>query len=210
MGALGLNPLLGNIGRFTNSDKTFYLRVAKSTGAFATTGDDAEGSSDGSKWLCLGLCKGSKQEPGSIDEFKQIGDGGKVTYKSVTIQSYKFTTTIMNRDAPTRNIVKNADGKFFHILAVGHDTLVSTTDGSTVAKEYSLMFGVINPKGSYDLATGELAGVEIESLANSAAFTGGLATAGSLPVANSAISTTALIALSVGINEMMVSVDATN
>jgi len=160
--ALGTGASVSSIKRFAKNDNTIYLKETDSAFTPLTTGD-------GTVWTLLGTMKGTTLAP-MIDEFRDKGDGGKVTVLDPLIEAYKITTTAMQRDKPTRQMHLNTYGKFYQIAAQGQ-TLGTQT-------EVHVLCGVVKQGFSYAMGgEGQFTGIEIETLNNVATISVTLPTA---------------------------------
>jgi hypothetical protein len=152
--ALGLSTQRDKIKRFAKDDNTIYVKECDSTFTPLT-------SDDGLIWICLGTMKGTRLES-SVDEFKDKGDGGKVTVFEETVEQFVITTTAMQRDLATRQLPVNVKDRFYLIAVKGQQL------GSSV--EAHALVGRISQAFSYELGgEAQLTGLKIVTLNNPAA-----------------------------------------
>jgi hypothetical protein len=151
--ALGLTAQRDMIKRFAKDDNTIYVKETDASFTPLTSGD-------GLVWTCLGTMKGTRIES-AIDEFKDKGDGGKVTVFEETVEQFVITTTAMQRDKATRELPINVKDKFYMIAVKGQQL------GTSV--EAHALVGRISQAFAYDLGgDGQLTGLKIVTLNNAA------------------------------------------
>ncbi len=154
--ALGVSSQRDKIKRFSKDDNTLYVKETDSTFTPLSTGD-------GMQWICLGTMKGTRLES-SVDEFKDKGDGGKMTVHEETIEQYTISTTAMQRDKATRQLPLNSKDRFYLIAVKGQQL------GTAV--EAHALTGKISQSFSYELGgDAQLTGLKIVTINNPAAVT---------------------------------------
>lgn len=149
--AIGITTQRDKIKRFAKDDNTIYVKETDST--FTPLPDG-----DGLVWTCLGTMKGTRLEP-AIDEFKDKGDGGKVTVFEETVEQIIINTTAMQRDKATRQLPVNVKDRFYLIAVKGQQL------GTSV--EAHVLAGRISQAFAYDLGgEGQLTGLKIVTMNN--------------------------------------------
>lgn len=159
--ALGITASVANIKRFAKDDNTLYVKETDSAFSPLTTGD-------GTIWVCLGTMKGTKLDP-QIDEYKDKGDGGKITVFEETIEQFVISTTAMQREKATRQLPVNVKDKYYLIAVKGQ------TVGTK--QEAHLLCGRISQAFSYPIGeVGQMEGLKIVTMNNTATLTATLPT----------------------------------
>jgi uncharacterized Zn finger protein (UPF0148 family) len=152
--ALGLAVDKAAIKKFVNSAQgaTLYLKECDSDGSPLTTGD-------GTIWQAVGITKGTRMEPTVAEEI-QTDDRNLTVAKDVTVQDFKITTTLMQRDDASRQMTINAQGSYYQVALAGQKI-------GTTQEAHAFPICQISPKFTYNIGdAGHIEGVEITTLAN--------------------------------------------
>ena len=149
------------------NDRTVQKRYAKDDYLVMVKETDSDGSpltsGDGTQWNTIGAIK----EPVLTevpDEFKDKGASGVVSTHEIKVEQNELSLTLMQRDAASRKLTTNALDKYYQIAIQGA-TLGTQT-------EYHAMWGKIMPGATYNIGgDGQLSGIKIVTISNSAAIT---------------------------------------
>lgn len=192
--ALNANAILPN----TQYDVVHFIKEVNSDGT-ATTATTA----DGTAWLAIGFSKDSGRKR-NVTNFKQVGDSGKPIVNRDELDSYTITFTQLQRDANSRNLVVNSEGRYYQMVSLGQKITSSSGAVSYEVDGYSLVkFG-----GDIDYKIGGdgTQSITINTLNLGSSVTITLPTAGIHTGWGSLTSTTAV---TVQANKQFVTVDAT-
>jgi len=154
--SIAITNNLDAIKRYAESDYPLQAKECDSSGSPLTTGD-------GTQWNTTGAVKDLDLKQ-LIDEFKDKGASGNVIQHEVKIEQYELPFTQHQRDANSRLLSINAEGKYYQ-FAVQGATLGTQT-------EHHVLFGKIMPGFSYPLSgEGKMSGLKIVTISNAAAIT---------------------------------------
>lgn len=142
--------------RFAESDYLVKVKECDSDGSPLTDGD-------GTQWSSIGACKDIDIKE-LLDEYKDKGASGKISQDEETVEQYEVPLTLMQRDAQSRNLTKNARGRYYQVAIQG------VTVGTET--EYHV-FGIARIKGPFSYGPGQegkISGIKLVSVYNEAAI----------------------------------------
>jgi hypothetical protein len=144
---------IGQLAPFSRDDCAIIIKECASDGATltATTGD-------GAAFFQIGVTSGTEINP-VVSNFTKKGDSGRRLVDKDTEEALEVTTNLLQRDAASRSLPRNAKGKFYQVLIVGAEL------GTKL--EVWAAFGQFKlGNWKYSLAEGELSGLKFVTLSN--------------------------------------------
>jgi len=99
-----------------------------------------------------------------VNNFTQVDDTNADVVNEDALKTYEITTTMLQRNAASRNFTENAQGKFYQCVAQGAEI-------GTLTEFWAFAICKVGLGFTYKVNTGQIEGVKISTISNSAAIT---------------------------------------